>query len=247
MIGKVEYKSHTYTENDDTKGSTEEINSDSKWKTYYYTKFKDWKDDAASSYGNDSVKKYGGFYIARYEAGWEDTETSKLSDNNNYLGSWASETTKKNDNVENKKPISKPNVFAWNFINQENAKTVSESMYGNSSTEGHANSYLVDGTAWDTITNWIAADNVDVTNSTEYGNYLDNGSNYTGWYAKHIIAFHTSTTDLSDHWCCAKYFTNGNIQLHWTTEEHDWTKQEELNCFADLTDHCKTEHRLTPE
>ena len=210
------YEKHTYTEKDDTTGSTVEDGGKG-WKTFYYTKFKDWEDTAASSYGNDSVEKYGGFYIARYEAGWEETKTENLKKETVYVEKdWNSEKTKKNDNVGNKKPISKPNVFAWNFISQETALNVASKMYENSNTEGYANSYLVDGTAWDTITNWIAKDEVDVTVSTSYGNYLDNGSNYTGWYAEHIWSTQVNAGKGGiTGWLYANKFKNGPITLHW--------------------------------
>ncbi len=187
------------------------------WRAHNYTNFNDWTDEAskdAVSYGNASVAKYGGFYISRYEAGWEDTETSKLGANQEYIASYDAEMTKKNETAisSGKIPISKPNVFAWNFISQTNAKTVSESMYKKNEEEGHANSYLVDGAAWDTITRWIAVDHVDVSVSNTYGNYIDNASDYTGWYAEHVLPSNAASNE-STKWLYARYFTNGSIKL----------------------------------
>ena len=207
------YDKHTYVNNDDTSESTVEEGGNG-WKTYWYTKFRDWFDEATTkkdngkivkdeeAYGNKSVKTYGGFYIARYEAGWEDTETSRLLDSNNkYIESHEQEKIKKNETAisNGKKPISKPNVFAWNFISQTNAKIVAGNMYENAIEEGYANSYLVDGAAWDTLTNWIAKDGIDVkVNSSAYGNYNDNGSDYTGWYAEHIFSYDASATSTGN-------------------------------------------------
>ena len=213
IIGKVEYKSHTYEKNNDTSESTVEING-SGWKTLYYTNYKDWKDDAASSYGNHSVKKYGGFYIARYEAGWNGKPDVKTDAGTNYVDSYSA--AKKYLNVTDYTPVSKKGVFSWNFISQTNAKTVSESMYKNGEEdvkEGNVQSKLVDGTAWDTVTNWIEQENSGVaTSSSNYGNYRDTDLRYTGLYAKHIWAERIAP-DTSDHWLYAKKISNGTITL----------------------------------
>ena len=81
--------------------------------------------------------------------------------------------------------MSKANTFAWNFISQPNAEEVSKIMYeGNTAVL----SRLVDGTAWDTVSSWIEKSGIDVTDSISYGNYRINGSNYTGWYAEHVVS-----------------------------------------------------------
>ena len=185
IIGKIEYKKHDYS-----------AIGGNVWQQYDYTQYNDWTDEASndkSSYGNDSVKKYGGFYIARYEAGFPDYDTSKFNGNTfPYMTSSEEEIYKKNEQaiLENKKPLSKANVFSWNFISQQNALTVAGSMYKDSkdikNNDVGVTSYLVDGTAWDTVTSWIENDGVNVAISTSYGNYMDNGSIYTGWYAEHV-------------------------------------------------------------
>ncbi len=258
-----QYKSHSYEKNDDTSGPTVEKNGDG-WKTYCYTNYEDWFDETVekrdettgaitkdeSAYGNDSVKKYGGFYIARYEAGWDETTVEKLNEEESktdYITTgWEQEKIKKNDNVVNKKPISKPNVFAWNFISQQTALDVASKMYEKSETEGRTNSYLVDGTAWDTITNWIAADNVDATNSTTYGNYLDNDSNYTGWYAEHVWGGQKNGQFGGvTEWLYAKHFTNGSIKLQlvrlsennlWENKEGNYTNYEKADISKNYLD-----------
>ena len=75
-------------------------------------------------------------------------------------------------------------------------------------------SHLVDGTAWDTITNWIATDGENiVTDSTPYGNYLNNNSNYTGWHAVHLWAWRVSDNDDESlgFTLYANKFKNGSI------------------------------------
>ncbi len=211
-----EYKDHEYVEND-------------LWKEANYKKYNDWEDEAAEKYGNSSVSTYGGFYIGRYEAGWSEYDTSLFTgDSHQYIVSEEEEIKKKNETAitENKKPVIKANVFAWNFISQPNAKTVSERMYEKNETAGHANSYLVDGTAWDTVTNWIAKD-ADVTDSTEYGNYAENGSEYTGWYAEHVVSSQMpQKTGGVLGWLYTTKFKNGPIRLYGEKlTEDQWEKK----------------------
>ena len=204
-----EYKKYTYV---DSNG----------WTSYSYTNYKDnWFEEATQkiyngkivededAYGNKSVAKYGGFYIGRYEAGWDDTDTSTFNGYiHDYIASEESEKEKKNKT--DKTPISKANVFAWNLINQQNAKIVSKNMYKDNNNVG-VESYLVDGTAWDTITKWISADNdnIDVIDSTKYGNYVDNDSDYTGWYAEHIMSSQINNSGGITGWLYANKFKNG--------------------------------------
>ena len=193
-----EYKKHVYVKND-------------AWKEYDYTKYDDWtKDESkdANSYGNKSVKEYGGFYIGRYEAGWNEGTETEIGAGSNYVDTLNDIVEKRN--VTTKKPVSKKGVFSWNLISQDHAKTVSENMYKDNNLG--VTSYLVDGTAWDTITHWIATDNVDVTRSSKYGNYDDTEIIYTGLYAKHIYAAHISP-DTTNHWLYAKKFSKGTITL----------------------------------
>ena len=210
------YESHTYTGKDDTAGSTVEIGGT--WRTYYYTSFKDWLDTAtqkledseivpdADAYGNKSVRDYGGFYIARYEAGLPEEKQPTTSQTE-----YDSTSTSKNT-TEYGKPISKANKFSWNFISQKTALKVAEKMYEGSSS---VDSKLVDGTAWDTITNWIATDGEKiVTESKTYGNYLDNGSDYTGWYAEHVAPGDKGSATYTG-WLYATNFTNDHTKLQW--------------------------------
>ena len=212
--GKAKYKAHTYaTANvNDLGGSTADTGNGG-WKTYYYRNYSDWQDNAGeatvTSAKANSVATYGGFYVARFEAGeptnasfyndkdgstyWQihynEDASIKYGDNTNKPD--ASKTYKdtyKTKNVteqDGKKllPVSKKNTPSWNYISQTNSKTVSENMYGESKT---IKSYLIDGTAWDTITQWVSdSTKKSVTDSTAWGNYYN--ANYTlkGLYARH--------------------------------------------------------------
>ena len=146
----------------------------------------DWKDEDGNT---PSVKKYGGFYIARYEAGLP--ENSALwSKKNGATYGWtngqAAGSTGGNRNNDEKNipvsqidgmiPVSKKNNASWNRISQKNAVAVSKKMYAGSKT---VTSNLVDSYAWDTILAWyekVAKANgttINCTASTGYGNYYD--------------------------------------------------------------------------
>ena len=120
-----------------------------------------------TSIAEASISKYGGFYIARYEAGDErsgvtDRETDgKIETNQTGL-----------EKVKSLKPVSKKDVQAWNYITQPNAKIAAENMYDDSSV----GSYLVDSQAWNHICQNIYGphnDSKSITDSKNWGNYND--------------------------------------------------------------------------
>ncbi len=146
----------------------------------------DWKDDGGNI---SSVTKYGGFYIARYEAGLPEDNSLWKKENGAAYG-WTNgksngslEGNRNNDKNETPVsqiagmiPVSKKNNASWNRISQQNAVEVSKKMYAGSQT---VTSSLVDSYAWDTILAWyekIAKANgttIDCTASTGYGNYYN--------------------------------------------------------------------------
>ena len=213
--GKATYKAHTYaTANVNDLGESTADTGNGGWKTYYYRNYSDWQDNAGeatvTSAKANSVATYGGFYVARFEAGeptnasfyndkdgstyWqihynEDASINYGDNTNKPDASKTYKDTYKTKNVteqDGKKllPVSKKNTPSWNYISQTNSKTVSENMYGESKT---IKSYLIDGTAWDTTIQWIS-------NSTgksltvgckDWGNYYDSAYTLKGLYAKH--------------------------------------------------------------
>ena len=148
-------------------------------KTYEYTTYNDWWDEEEIDSRKESVAKYGGFYVGRYEAGVE--ESKNYTNNDNYKEK-ASETTR---NKSEGTPVTKKNRQAWNFVNQTNAKTLSEKMYSNSTT---VTSRLIDSYAWDTICKWFEKDKINVTDSTTWGNYYNASYKIKGLYAKHTYS-----------------------------------------------------------
>ena len=193
---KLLYAKHEYSSKyDDT--STNVVQSDG-WVTWQYfgpnASYLS-KDDSINV---ESVKKYSGFYIARYEAGIRKVDegiyTSAILTGTN---SW----TSYNNDIEIGKPVSKFGYSVWNMISQTNAITVAKNMY---SDNEKIVSQLVDSYAWDTICNWIAMTNSQdindknnrcITNSTSWGNYYNNTFSVSkGFYAEHTYTENGYTT-----------------------------------------------------
>ena len=146
------------------------------------------EDDSVQEVYN-SVEKYGGFYIAKYEAGT---------------------LVPSNDADRKTKPLSQPSLEPWHFITRNDAIIVSKLMI-NPETTG-SKSTLVTGEAWDTTLQWMVntSDNknqepnrgydVNSTNKGLYGG--TNALNYskTGFFQVNNI-----------------YDMAGNL-FEWTTE-----------------------------
>lgn len=111
----------------------------------------------------DNVTDYGGFWVARYEAGLPKTiEFGTI----NATG----------------KPLSKAGANPWVKSDWPKAKTNAESMYSNE----YVQSALINGTQWDTIMKWIQNSGKSVTNSRSWGNYRGNSNSFplrTGKFA----------------------------------------------------------------
>ena len=99
------------------------------------------------------VKKYGGFYIGRYEAGIPEGDTSP----SNKTGI----------------PVSKKGATVWSNITYINSKASAESMISNK----YVQTGLITGTAWDATCHWIEDslksinESERLTDSRYYGNY----------------------------------------------------------------------------
>jgi hypothetical protein len=106
------------------------------------------------------VKKYGGFYIARYEAGIPKGDTTP----SNKTGI----------------PVSKKGAKVWSNIDYINAKASAEGMISND----YVQTGLLTGRTWDAICHWIENDilqlgeNSSLKNSTLYGNYKNSTFKY---------------------------------------------------------------------
>ena len=179
-------------------------------KQYYYTNYSDWTDETGE--GNKaSVEKYGGFYVARYEAGVpSDAPFYVNEDGVTYYTSG----TNPSKNVNTYTPVSKANNQSWNFIDQENAITVSENMYADNN---NVKSQLIDSYAWDTIMNWMESEKSGIAvNSSNYGNYYNNTSiEANTLYALHRYGAVTTTgteNGKNNYWTIATTYKKGNIK-----------------------------------
>ena len=130
-----------------------------------YTDNADTPEATVTLYKN-SVNKYGGFYIARYEAGSANPRTS------------SSGTT---DTV-----LSQANKHPYIYINQTDSITKAAEM-NNGKTNVTAG--LINGAAWDRTLNWILETNSNMNladinkDSTSWGNYYNSKFNFTGKYS----------------------------------------------------------------
>lgn len=111
----------------------------------------------------EQIIKYGGFYVARYEAGLPDEKTTEEL--------MASKTFSADDNnrTDIGKAQSKADKIVWNRIDYNNAKIVSENVISNE----YVQSGLLTGTQWDTMLTFLSQEvNVD-TDCISWGNYYD--------------------------------------------------------------------------
>ena len=176
-----------------------------------YTNYTDWTDE-----GNiESVKVYGGFYIARYEAGAPENADFYATVENGYA--YSTDKNHADKDGVTYKPVSKAGAQSWNYISQENAKIVAQNMYADNSS---VKSQLVDSFAWDTIMNWMERDNPGIaTDSTNYGNYLNGAINGTGLNALYKYDYNTSTYTLRP----TTYSTGSyTIDARTSTGKVDW-------------------------
>ena len=143
------------------------------------------------------VKKYGGFYIGRYEAGIPEGDTST----SNKTGI----------------PVSKPRVTVWTDIDYTNAKASAEKMINNE----YVQTGLITGKAWDTTCHWIKDSlssinaSANLTDSKYYGNYKDSESpaNVSGYGTKQVAGY-------SDKWKVKNIYDLAGNVWEWTSEAY---------------------------
>ena len=149
-------------------------------------------DDLPSNIADETadVKKYGGFYIGRYEAGIPTGDTAP----SNKTG----------------KPVSKQGAKVWTNIYYYNAKASAESMISND----YVQTGLLTGKAWDTTCHWID-DVVDIKNSCTYGNCWNSQSpaNVEGYGSKQVAGF-------SDKWSVKNIYDLAGNVWEWTSEAY---------------------------
>ena len=108
-----------------------------------------------------SVNKYGGFYIARYEAGSANPRTSSSGTGDAVL--------------------SQANKYPYNYINQTESITKAATM-----NKGKTNvtASLINSAVWDRTLNWLEETNAvtraELFDSTSWGNYNNSQFNFIG-------------------------------------------------------------------
>ena len=117
---------------------------------------------------NKQIFDYGGFYVARFEAGLP-TETLEQSAELN--------------NVYTSIPVSKYGSKLWNYIDYNHSYVAAEKMINNTAKYGKNKSGLITGTQWDTIMQWYEKNNIPVLKSNQdWGTYRNKTYDMSGLY-----------------------------------------------------------------
>ena len=157
-------------------------------------KYKNYRDNDTNQ---ESVNTYGGFYIARYEAGDGDangTERSWSSSNSNTV-------------------VSKKGAIVYNYISQTDSITRAESMYSGKSK-------LISGAGWARTLNWLIetkakTENEVFVNSSSWGNYKDSTGNAKTNSGGDNMNY---TTGRNEAWKANNIYDLAGNVLEWTTE-----------------------------
>lgn len=123
--------------------------------------------DEEQSREKEQIEKYGGFYIARYEAGVS-TEFQNNIEN-------ISEITNDKQGV----PVSKKDAIVWNYISLKNAKINATKMYKND----NVSSDLITTRQWLKVINWVEEAGLNIKNATDWGNFSNCNFKFTGYYS----------------------------------------------------------------
>ena len=145
------------------------------------------------------VKKYGGFYIGRYEAGIPEGDTST----SNKTGI----------------PVSKKDAIIWTNITYTNSKASAESMISNE----YVQTGLLTGKAWDTTCHWIEGslksinELASLKDSRYYGNYYNSLSpaNVSGYGTKQGAGY-------SGKWMVKNIYDLAGNVFEWTSEAYSF-------------------------
>ena len=169
----------------------------------------------------ESIYKYKGFYISRYEAGINNTLEKKLKEEEIIKNNIIIEDSTQKYATGKYKPVSKKDSIVWNFIkwgneqNTEGAIKVAKSMYQSRKTT--VKSTLCYGAQWDAILNFIdnnyykecVDQNSIIIDSNSIGNYSGNVF-HSGQVLVNVKNIYDLAGNLSE-WTMEEY--NGNMKI----------------------------------
>lgn len=113
-----------------------------------------------------SIKKYDGFYIARFESSFvihnQSIKAASIKSKNKVVA-----------NNWSKNRSEQYNGYLWNYINFADAKKYASNM-ANDYGYDDVTTFLVNGYAWDSVLRWfVASSDIDMADSRSYGNYYN--------------------------------------------------------------------------
>ncbi len=152
-------------------------------------------DNQTDGIEKNQIRKYKGFYIARYEAGLGASEVEKpmqaVTATTNSTYGWVGQSDVYNTvNISEKaKPTSRANEIPWYHANYFTAVEMSDRMYADSNS---VYSGLITGTMWDVMVQYIASSS-EYTSSGARGNYSDSSINLDRGYYTNVNS--SGTTD----------------------------------------------------
>lgn len=142
-------------------------------------------DETITTTEREQITKYGGFYVARYEAGSSNvklTNGKKIGDEILSANEWQNDSYVIAKTTQDSKPTSKKGEIPYFHVDFFTAMVMSKNMYEDSNT---VNSNLITGTQWDVMINWMSetSDKSDLKTNCNWGNYNNTElSNVTGKY-----------------------------------------------------------------
>jgi len=116
----------------------------------------------------EQIAKFGGFYIARYEAGISDDMQENIK-------VFSAQT----NDIEGI-PVSKKNRISWNYITLKNALKNAQAMYENNE---YVKSDLITVRQWIYVLEWLKDTEIDIENSGKFANYADAQFTFSGYYS----------------------------------------------------------------
>ena len=135
----------------------------------------------------NSVQKYKGYYVAKYEMSRQETTGDTGLESSTTTGT----------------PMSKPNQIVWNYIpwGGTSTKQASDGGPGNDSADGAVKvsrqmytgnesdiqSTLIYGVQWDYIMKWLSSSGINVSNGVPWGNYIASSITSFNSGARHSI------------------------------------------------------------